>query len=271
MHLLREEALVVLPRGILYRIVLRLVGLDHDRTRHFPAPGASGRLCQQLEGPFCCPVVARIEREVRQEDPDQRHAREIMSLDDHLRSDQDVRLPVGKRGQDLVVTALLRGRVRVQAQHPRAGIPDLQVLLDLLGARPHRGDVRRSALRALLHIGHLEAAVMAHELPVPVQGEGYLAVGTLDHGSAGPAGDKSRHAAPVQEQDRLLALGQPVFQKELQLFRQDRAVTAAEFLSQVRDLDFRERASRQPLRERVEAVLSSPRAVVGLQGRRRAP
>ena len=72
--------------------MIRLIGLDQHPSRLFRAPRPSRCLCQELEGSLRSPEIRYVQRKIRCENPHQRHIREIMSLDDHLRPDQDVRL-----------------------------------------------------------------------------------------------------------------------------------------------------------------------------------
>ena len=102
-HLFREEPLVVLGGRVLHSVILWLVGLDHDVSGHISPARSSRRLGQQLESPLRRPVIPCVQRHVRQQDPHKRDPREIVSLHDHLCSHKDVRLPVGKRGKDLIV------------------------------------------------------------------------------------------------------------------------------------------------------------------------
>ena len=163
--LLLVKSLIVLPRGQLHRVVLRLVGLDHDFPRPNPAPCAARRLCEQLERALRRPVVLRVQRDVREQDAHERHLRKIMSLHDHLRPDEDVRLLLPERGQDLLVAALRLRGVGVHPQDPRARELLQKILLDLLRPGLESRDIRRAALRTLRKLKPLIPAIVADELP----------------------------------------------------------------------------------------------------------
>ena len=89
--LLLIKADVILVCRVADRIVFRLIGLDHDIPGLCPPACAAGRLCEQLEGSLRSPVIISVQGQVRHEDPHQGHAGEIVSFDDHLGPQQDVR------------------------------------------------------------------------------------------------------------------------------------------------------------------------------------
>ena len=72
----------------------------HDRlARLLAAAGAAGDLRQQLEGPLGGAEIGQAEADVGRDDADQRDAREVVPLRDHLRADEDVDLAVAEACQ----------------------------------------------------------------------------------------------------------------------------------------------------------------------------
>ena len=65
-----------------------------------PATGAARDLSEQLEGPLARAEVRQVQREVRVNDADQRHVREVQALRDHLRADEHVELAASKGAEN---------------------------------------------------------------------------------------------------------------------------------------------------------------------------
>ena len=143
------------------------------------------------------------------------------------------------------------------------------MLLNLLRPGSETGNIGRAAFRALLHARPFKTAVVADQPVVSVQGQRNVAVRALDDRSAGPAGYKPCHAAPVEKENGLLSPLEPVLQQLLQPFRQDRAVPVSEFLPKIRDLHCGERSSRQSFRQSIELIYAVLRSVIRLKGWRR--
>ena len=143
------------------------------------------------------------------------------------------------------------------------------MLLDLLRTRSEPGNIGRAAFRALLHARPLKTAVVTDQPVVFVQRQRNVAVRALDDRSAGPAGYKPRHAAPVEKENGLLSPLKPVLQQLLQPFRQDRAVSVSEFLPQIRDLHRWKRSPRQSFRQGIELIYAGLGSVIRFKGWRR--
>ena len=73
--------------------MLRFIGLQHHASGQIVAPCAARHLRQKLERAFRRAVVGQIQRRVGGNYADKRDVREIVSLGDHLRADQRLRLP----------------------------------------------------------------------------------------------------------------------------------------------------------------------------------
>ena len=112
---------IVLPRGELNRVVLRIICLHEHFAGKFAAPGAARHLRQQLKRALGGAKIRQAEREIGGDHADERDALKIVALRDHLRADQDVDLARRKRAQHLLVGALGAHGVAVQARDARFG------------------------------------------------------------------------------------------------------------------------------------------------------
>ena len=57
---------------------------------------AAGNMGQQLKRPLRRSIITDVQRQIRRQNPHQRHVRKIMPFHDHLGADQDIRLLIGK-------------------------------------------------------------------------------------------------------------------------------------------------------------------------------
>ena len=190
--------------------MIRAVRLDHHFAMPFPASRAPRRLSQQLECSFTRTVIICIERHIRGKNSHKSNIWEIMPFYDHLRPHQYIRFLVCKCGEYLFMRILFPCGVHIHPQYPGSRKRCLHDVLDLLGACPEFTDMRRTTFRTLSCPWRGVAAVMASHPSVPVDRQGDITVGTLDHMSALPAGNKSRITSPVQKQHDLFFLVQPV-------------------------------------------------------------
>ena len=87
-----EERGVVLPARQLHAVVIGIERLDDRLAGTLAAARAPDDLRQQLERPLRRAEIRQPEADVGRDDADERHAREIVSLGDHLRADQHVDL-----------------------------------------------------------------------------------------------------------------------------------------------------------------------------------
>ena len=184
--------------------MIRLVSLDHNLTWTASASGTPRRLRQQLKRPFPGAVVAHRQRQIRRQHADQRHRREIMPFDDHLRTDQDICIPSGKRRQNLFIAFPRAGRVCVHSQHSCLREHFMKLFFHRFRSRPKAQNIFRTTGRTELHRRLFIPAIMADQPSAPVLRKGNVAVRTFAYIAAGTARDKARIAAPVQKQHRLL-------------------------------------------------------------------
>ncbi len=137
-HLALEERFVVLRRGEPQHGMLGIEGLHDHASRSLPASGAARDLGQELERALGGAEIGQAERLVGRHDADERDAREIVTLGDHLRADEDVDLAALEAREDPLVLAAAAHGVAVHALDARRGRELAQHLLDLLGALPDR-------------------------------------------------------------------------------------------------------------------------------------
>ena len=89
--LLKVTGEVVMSRK-LDRRAKRRVGLDENFAYRFAAAGPAGHLRQQLESSFAGAEIGHMQSEIRIDDSNQSYIREMQTLGDHLRSNEDVDL-----------------------------------------------------------------------------------------------------------------------------------------------------------------------------------
>ena len=116
----------------------RIAGLDEHLAGTLPAPGASGDLSKHRKQPLGCPVVGRNERRIRVQHGDQRERREVMSLCEELRTDQNVSFALPDVLQRAHKIGSTPCAVAVDAHDPRAGKKRGQCLFYALRAASHR-------------------------------------------------------------------------------------------------------------------------------------
>src|SRR5690606_23861485 len=145
----------------------------------------------------------------------------------HLRAEQDVHLSAPDALEDLVVRPLAGGRVHVHARDARGGERLDHGALDLLGPDAAERQVAGRAPGARDRRRLLVETVVAHEpAPAAVVGERDVALPASPHVPAVPALDEGRVAAPVEQQDDLLAPFQAQPHRADELRREDVATAA---------------------------------------------
>ena len=118
--------------------VFRHPGLhDHAPGLH-PAASAPCELRQQLERAFAGAEIRKPEAHIRQNHTHERHVREIESLGDHLRADQNVDLLLPKSFQDLFVGIFFLSSVRIHPRDTGAREKPGDLAFDLFCAKPHK-------------------------------------------------------------------------------------------------------------------------------------
>ena len=190
--------------------MVRKEALNDDFARAIAAARAARHLRQQLKRSLRGAKVRQRQRGIRRENSDQRHEREVVSLGDHLRSDQNVDLALSKTAKHaLEVANVLHGvavdasDARIREQFPQVGLDTLGALADIMDVfalafrAPRRGALRQPAVVAqqLVDrpvIGHRDAAGGALKRKPAVAAE--QETPRIPGGSAAPS---SARAAPA--------------------------------------------------------------------------
>ena len=110
-----KNAAIVLAARELDAVVLGIERLDDRLAGALAAPGAAGHLRQQLKRALAGAEVGQPEPDVGRDDADQRDARKVVALGDHLRADEDVELAGGEPRQQRRQRALAPHRVAIDA------------------------------------------------------------------------------------------------------------------------------------------------------------
>ena len=174
------------------------------------AAGAARHLEQQRGEPLGRAEIGAVERVVGAEHADQREAREIVALGEHLRADEDVDLAgvnaLAHRGE----RALALRAVAVDAHDARCRKSRRERVLEPLRAVPERQQVDVAALRARARQALRVAAVVAAQLAViAMDDEPRAAARAARLPAARRAQQRRRVAAAVDEHQRLLAAREP--------------------------------------------------------------
>ena len=174
------------------------------------ASGAAGRLLQQLEGALGRARIAVGEADVGVDDADERQQRKVVALGDELRADDDVVGAARRRLQFLAQRLEPAGKVDDSTSDAPVRKQRVRLLGEPLDARAAGGQaVGLVALRAEVGPALDMAAMVADERAAEAMlDQPGRAVGALEAMAAGAAERERRIAAPVEEQQRLLAARQ---------------------------------------------------------------
>ena len=129
------KSFIVIRHGKTQDGVFGIVRLQHDFP-FFLAPAAAARhLRDELKSALAAAIVGKMQAHVGIEDADEGNGRKVVSLGDHLRTDQNIR-PAARKGlQDLEMSLFSARRIVVHAQNARGGIEFFEFLHDPFGAR----------------------------------------------------------------------------------------------------------------------------------------
>ena len=243
----------------------RAVRLDDRLSGVEPPAGAPHHLRDERKRALARAVILRIQALVRVQHAHERDVFKIQPLGHHLGAEQDVRLALCKPREQLFVRALGGHGVRVHAQHARGREALAQLLLHLLRARRFGKQALAAAHRAFARDLDRRAAVVAHRAAGHrVVGHIRRAGGALGHPAAQRAADHAAVAAPVEEQDRLLALFQRVQQRAFQLRADHARAPLARKAAHIRDQHVRQPRAEKALGQPEHGVFALLRAVIGL-------
>ena len=200
-----EEARHVVTCGVLHGTRLGLERLDDDAARRVAA-AAAGELGEELERPLLGAEVGQAEAGVGVDDGRELDAGEVVSLGDHLRAHQNRTLGAREPLERLAQLLGLRDRVGVEPDPLELGDVLLELALEPLRPGTDPRELGRAARRARLAGRLASAAVVAAEGFVRMQRERDVAVRAAACRAAGPAVERGRDAAPVEQDDRLAAV-----------------------------------------------------------------
>ncbi len=205
--LLFVESLEVVKTSEFDAGVVGMIALDQDLTRPFPPSRSARHLHQELQGPFGCPKVREIQGDVCEDDAHQGDLRNVVSLGDHLGSDQDVQFLSPESAEDLLVRPFPACRVSVHSSDAGLGKKRPDLLFDLLRTLPDGLNVQSLAGWALGGRNGLVFAVMTTEaLSCPMERKTHTAVRAPDQMPAIPARQGVSIASPVEEDEAFPAL-----------------------------------------------------------------
>src|SRR2546423_4279319 len=129
---------------------------------------------------------------------------------DHLRADENVDLAGAESVKGFAIGVLARHRIGIHSPHGRVWKKLSDVRLDLLGAEPGINErVLRTRRAFLRHSGGMTAQMTGQARDPAMKCQGDAAIRAIARLAAVAAEKRSGKTAPVQEQDRLLALLEP--------------------------------------------------------------
>ena len=147
-----------------------------------------------------------------------------MSLHDHLRPDQNIRLVPGKRGQYLQLCVFSGNRIAVKPQDSCGWKALLYLRLNLLRAKPECTQILAPAFRACGRHPLRVPAIVAYQISAPVQSQRNIAVRAPEGMAAGGTDHRARIPSAVQKEHDLLPPLQRIFHLGPQRAAQNHAV-----------------------------------------------
>ena len=234
--------------------MIGLPALDQRAARLVAAAGAAGHLSEQLKSALGGARIGAAEPGIGVDDADQGQKGKIMALGDELRADDDIEGAGGDLGELAPQPLLPAGKIRGQYQHARIREQDRRLLGEPLDARPAGGErVLRLAFRAIGRAPLDMAAMMADQRAAEAMlDQPGVAIGTAEAMAAAAAQRQGRIAAPIEEEQRLLAARDGLGRLRRQT-RRDPAPALRALVAHVDRLDARHRAARRRGRRGADA------------------
>ncbi len=199
-----EELLHPVPGRKRDRVSIRLVGLHEDSPGCVP-PTPPGELRDELKRPLLGAKVRHPEPGVGVHDGGEGNAGEMVALCHHLGAEKDGAVGRRKPGQLVAEERRIGDGVRVQTDQLEVRKLLGQLCFQVLGTGPEAGQLGRAADRAAVRRVGREAAVVAVEPSVAMEGEGDVTLVAAEGLTAGAAMDRRCHSAAVQEEHGLAA------------------------------------------------------------------
>ena len=186
-------------------VAVRMHGLNEHLARLLGASGTPRNLQDLLDQVFHGTEIHTVESLVHVKNSDQRYVREMVSLRQHLRADQDIHLAFLYAGQFLFKLLIRTGCVAINSDDPRAWNGTLQHLLYTLGANPEQVYRPGQATGTLIHHFNVtETQVAVQPMVGLVVYQPRIAVSAFRSPSAGQANHHRCETAPIDENQALL-------------------------------------------------------------------
>ena len=253
--------------------MLRIECLHEHSPRRISPPGSARRLGQKLERALRRSKIGKSESYIRGDDSDQRHARKIVPLGDHLRANQDVDLAFAKIGKDFPKLACPPRHVAVHAADARAREELGKLLLQFFRSFADVMKVLAAAGRARGRDAARVPAIMANQLVLPpVVGQRDRAIPAALGLAAAPADQEPGITAAVEQDQRLRAGAELHLDFFLEAAgNRDLGMRLTKLIPHVHDLDAGERPAPDALLEETPGVFPLPRIPCGLERGRGRP
>src|SRR5260370_23938197 len=193
-----------------------VVSLNQNASRDIAAPGASCDLDEQLESSLACAKIGDAERRVCVDDSNERPAREVMALGDHLCSDENVHLACTNSSEDGLDLLAARD-VTIQPGNARLRKGCRQRIFQLFGPDPLEHQRLDPAPGATKRQWCFVVAIMAaHDRGSLVERQRDRTSSAGRDFSAPVTPEAGRKAASVQKEDDLLVGAQRVLNGTMQ-------------------------------------------------------
>ena len=128
------KRIVILTRGIVNNGMIGIAGLNDRPALLSRASGSADELRHHRKCTLTRSEVLKIQRGIRKNDSGHVDGREIVSLSDHLRTEQNIVLVRAKALEHIVKRVLCRGGVRIHPKYARGRITRFKLLLHTLNA-----------------------------------------------------------------------------------------------------------------------------------------
>jgi hypothetical protein len=187
-----------------HRRMIWLVGLKDDFSRAVGAARATCDLCEQLKGPFGGAEIREGEALVGKGDADQGDPGDVVSLGNHLRTDEHIDFTAPQPIEN-PLDPITRRCIAIEPCDAGLRKALLDSFLKLFGTDSKSLVLRAPTGRAGDRDRPMEIAVVTSKRTLPpMLGQSDAAGRALGHHAAGSAPKAWRKAAPIEKDDRLM-------------------------------------------------------------------
>src|SRR6185369_10303086 len=123
-------------------------GLDQHLPGLVSPPGTTHHLTDELKSSLCPPEVGKIQGRIRRNHPDQGNSGKVMSLGNHLGSDEYIRLTAFKLFQDPRISTPAARRIPVHTRDTCFGKQGRNLFFQTFGPLSEKTYLAAAALRA---------------------------------------------------------------------------------------------------------------------------